>query len=718
MSIPVVRPLLTRLLSANADHETIDALSIANAVKHAEVVRAARQIEQSERQREILRFEEMGGPSDAAAALSDDDDSVGSAESFDAHLDSVARRVFRTPCLRPKQRTAIKRIIADGSTDGKLLVVDRTGGGKSLILYMTAIAVGGITLVIVPLLSLTANQISRIEQAVQRYGTVASFNLDETDSSEIHNKIIPKMDSLPYNSSTSMILLCSPQFLSEDFQLRSALLRARDRQVLRLIALDEAHLYAMGGAYRASIRLLARSFFARLYKFNPQFYPLFLAMTATMPVSQMKALHELTHIPWADTRHQLISSPFDFRQRYIDMDFIVQGEVASLGVSPMVDVLSKHADAHVCAFVNFKSECAKIGALFESKLVQAKLDVDVLQINGDMDKHEKFAFIRLFTSSIKLKTFHPNVLIATPAANTGFDQTLVCWVLSVGLPRCMTSLLQERGRNRNAGKYVVMTNWVMFVKLLLSILIPPSARNDSGELRDVQYINTMLKTKSPDKRDQDASGTKVTAQQTSHLSQTKKQDLIASALKDLVDVTNYLFLPDLGCIHLRAEWYLHRGAMESLPSDWPNDEHPACANKCYVCRGSHKKYMLPVVHAGAVDFLDSDHFSGRGMMPYVITHESANTMTNKLWESSDWRKRVFGLKKVTKFNVNCFFFQLIALGLLEFQWASRKREVICVLGTDDNNRIKYKFVQNWKGFSFRSNNNRGRSIPHSELATE
>jgi len=48
----------------------------------------------------------------------------------------------------------------------------------------------------------------------------------------------------------------------------------------------------------------------------------------------------------------------------------------------------------------------------DAKLAAASLTIDVLQITGDMDKDEKFAFIRLFTSVISLADFHPRALIA------------------------------------------------------------------------------------------------------------------------------------------------------------------------------------------------------------------------------------------------------------------------------------------------------------------
>lgn len=63
--------------------------------------------------------------------------------------------------LCPKQVDGISGIIFDPSSKGRFLVVDQTWG-ESLILAMTAICIGGISLVIVPLLALTANQLARL----------------------------------------------------------------------------------------------------------------------------------------------------------------------------------------------------------------------------------------------------------------------------------------------------------------------------------------------------------------------------------------------------------------------------------------------------------------------------------------------------------------------------------------------------------------------------
>ena len=122
-----------------------------------------------------------------------DEESNASDVSLSDHLRSAASRVFRTPSLWPNQLAAIKRLLVDPRTDGKVLLVERTGGGKSLVMLVSAITVGGITLVIVPLLALTANQLSRIRCAVQKYGAVDAQHADEITADDIKNHLVPKI---------------------------------------------------------------------------------------------------------------------------------------------------------------------------------------------------------------------------------------------------------------------------------------------------------------------------------------------------------------------------------------------------------------------------------------------------------------------------------------------------------------------------------------------
>ena len=587
--------------------------------------------------------------------------------------------------------------------------------GESLTLYLTAVSVGGITLVIIPLLSLTANQLERIKTAMQEHGAVVATHLDDAGKNDVKENVIPKMDAFPCDVSTTFMILCSPQYIAENVDFRNALLRARDRKVLRLVAIDEVHIYAMHGrSFRDSIRVLKRDFFAKLYRDRIGYSPLFLVMTATMPTSLIATLEDLTYVPWSKPCHQMRSSAKQFRQRYIDMDLRVQGDIQKLGLAELVLLLKESDDTHACVFVNFKSECAKWAAVLEGKIADNLLNVDVVQINGDQDKHEKFAYTKLFTTSVTMKDYSPRVLMATAAANTGIDQALVKWVLTVGLPRCLTTLMQERGRNRAEGLYLILTDWKLFIKLLLSTVTPYNT-NSSGDQQEHDYINSMIMSRSPEKRNNEIGESPATLAPVAPLNLSQKRAVTVQAYEDIIDVVNFLFLPGLGCIHLRAEWYLATGANTPLPDNWPNEEYPVCGDKCYVCRGNYVSDLLPIVYEGAVEFLQSEYFSGVNFMPYSVTHEEPESVTDRLWNSGDYKKKIFGKKSVTKYNVNAFFFQLVATGILTFEWNNTETKVVCTLGTDDNEIFKYKNTIFWKGFNFRTAKRDGASVSYSHI---
>ena len=105
-------------------------------LRHArEILIAASFLQQVEREaelQEVLRFENAT-PADV---IDDDsiegDDEVDESAPLVEHLRLDARRVFRVRSLRPKQEEAITRIVADPECQGKLIVIDRTGGGKAL----------------------------------------------------------------------------------------------------------------------------------------------------------------------------------------------------------------------------------------------------------------------------------------------------------------------------------------------------------------------------------------------------------------------------------------------------------------------------------------------------------------------------------------------------------------------------------------------------------
>ena len=117
-----------------------------------------------------------------------------------------------------------------------------------------------------------------------------------------------------------------------------------------------------------------------------------------------------------------------------------------------------------------------MGELVEDRLTEAHVPGDVIIINGHMDKHEKFSFVRLLTRDITLEDYLARICVATATANTGIDQKWMEWIDRIGLPWDVLTMLQEMGHNVRqqgmTGAYHIYTDWKRFIKLLLSILIP------------------------------------------------------------------------------------------------------------------------------------------------------------------------------------------------------------------------------------------------------
>ena len=131
-------------------------------------------------------------------------------------------------------------------------------------------------MVIVPLLSLTANQMARIRGALQEYCTSEAHHLDDLPPAVVKEKVVRRMDEFDAQSSSVIFCLCSPQYITNNKSFLEALLRAHERKVLRLVAIDKAHLYAAHGrSFREEIRVLKHVFFSNIYGvlgYHPLFY--------------------------------------------------------------------------------------------------------------------------------------------------------------------------------------------------------------------------------------------------------------------------------------------------------------------------------------------------------------------------------------------------------------------------------------------------------------
>ena len=146
---------------------------------------------------------------------------------------------------------------ASNIAPGPVMLCQPTGGGKSLVRDTFAVAHGGITWCISPLLSLAADQVTKLQQQAALSSIVAMIHLDEEhtrDASKLRQLCL-QLASIPKSSSSTIIVFSSPQILVNNLLVRNLFhtlsLNHDDskKNGLTLLAIDEVRLFAQFGLY-------------------------------------------------------------------------------------------------------------------------------------------------------------------------------------------------------------------------------------------------------------------------------------------------------------------------------------------------------------------------------------------------------------------------------------------------------------------------------------
>ena len=98
-------------------------------------------------------------------------------KSYDALVRFIGRRTFGKE-LRPEQVRACVKCLDPTECGGNVLLDLRTGYGKSLVAQIVTTLSTGVNLVVIPLLSLSANQVEQWNSIESPIGTVDVQNLD------------------------------------------------------------------------------------------------------------------------------------------------------------------------------------------------------------------------------------------------------------------------------------------------------------------------------------------------------------------------------------------------------------------------------------------------------------------------------------------------------------------------------------------------------------
>ncbi|KEP64649.1 UNVERIFIED_CONTAM: ATP-dependent DNA helicase, RecQ family protein [Hammondia hammondi] len=364
---------------------------------------------------------------------------------FSARVDRINKEVFGYANFRGLQLGAISAVMSGRDC----FLVMPTGGGKSLCYQLPAYALGGLTLVISPLLALMGDQL----RSLKNLGVEAAKIDGEISKSDL----LAIYDELSQSSFSLRVLMATPEFLARSEALTTVLRSVHARGLLSLLVVDEAHCVCQWGEdFRADYLSLGR-----LKKTFPD-VPL-LALTASASPDVFSEVKRILRIPNSVDFRMSINRPNLFlevreksRQTIYDIHRLLS--------SP---ALRNEAGIIYCLSIK---DCEVVASHLISLEIRAA------------PYHAKMASRRRQETQAAWMAGHISVIVSTVAFGLGVDRPDVRFVFHHSMPPSLERYYQEIGR---AGRDGYASRCILFyspgdVQRVSKLLVRPK-RGSGGE---------------------------------------------------------------------------------------------------------------------------------------------------------------------------------------------------------------------------------------------
>lgn len=322
--------------------------------------------------------------------------------------EEVLKRYFGHDEFRPEQEKAIKAIM--GKRD--VLAVMSTGAGKSLIYQVPAVALGGTTIVVSPLVSLMSDQVKKLVEL----GLHPAF-LNNTLSLPAQERVRSRIKSGEFQ-----ILYVAPERLSSP-----AFLSAIENLAIPLIAVDEAHCISeWGHDFRGDYREIS----AFIERFDRR--PTVVALTAT---ATPKVRKDIAKSLGLQNPLEIVSS-FDRANLSLSVVHMPHDKRESWCVRT---ARSRGSECGIFYCVTI-SEAERIHNALK------RAGVPVALYHGKLSNDAKRAAQEAFMSG------RTSAIVATSAFGMGIDKPDVRYVVCCGMPLSVESYYQQIGRAGRDGE--------------------------------------------------------------------------------------------------------------------------------------------------------------------------------------------------------------------------------------------------------------------------
>lgn len=329
-------------------------------------------------------------------------------------LDQILRSVFGFAAFRPGQREAISLLL----NQKRLLCIQPTGYGKSLLYQLPACVLPGMTLVISPLLALMRDQIKHLSERF--HIPAAAINTDQTEEQNAQAKLDAASGKL-------RVLFIAPEQLDHVDRFAYLLKLPVD-----LLVVDEAHCISTWGhdfrpSYRQIIQLLA-AFAAKEAKVH------ILALTATAD----QRVEE-------DIKQQLTlaNAPVAVLRENMDRPNIRLSVRARKGMAAKIEACAQLLSSIEGCGLIYCATRENVELVTEG-LLREKFSVAAY--HAGFEAEDKQRLQQEFISD------RYKALVATNALGMGIDKGNLRFVIHFDTPGSITAYYQEVGRSGRDGK--------------------------------------------------------------------------------------------------------------------------------------------------------------------------------------------------------------------------------------------------------------------------
>lgn len=328
-----------------------------------------------------------------------------------------------------------KQVISNVVEGNNTLCIMQTGGGKSIIYWMSALESGGITLVISPLTALIAEQSAKIREhgyeVLEIYGGISVKKQMSILKDFASRKINPHF------------IFASPEKIATDGFFEYCLKQRKDD--LKLLVIDEVHCVSQWG-------LSFRPFYKRIPDFIKNLYGTelgikILGLTATLNPQELIDICESFHISKKNVLRQDVIMRTDVNlmiRRY-------QNEKEK--EENFWRLLETHADEKTLVYIYRVKGTRSVEDLCEKAIARG---YKAEYFHGDISSDERTGIVERFRNG------DINIMFATNAFGMGIDIPDIRLVIHFMLPESPEQYYQEIGRasrDHNGGNaYLLYTD--------------------------------------------------------------------------------------------------------------------------------------------------------------------------------------------------------------------------------------------------------------------